>query len=216
MVLEQLAVYSCPLLSVATFNVHVDRSDDKHAAQLLQLLQTFDMVQHVTEPTHIAGHTLDLVITSQDIPSSTVCTSLHPSPITRSSSSPCMPRSRPRPFSVSPVEHGDGCPRKISPLIWQPLSCALNSMHSATQLLTRWFNCTGQSPLSYWTCTVPMWMFTGEQGRTRHGSRAMLNCKIYLQISRSAFKTFLGVHFQATVLWCGCYNNINFPYLRLI
>ena len=65
-VLEQLAVYNCPVVVCGDFNIHVDRSDDKHAVQLLQLLQTFDMVQHVTEPTHIAGHTLDLVIARQD------------------------------------------------------------------------------------------------------------------------------------------------------
>ena len=65
-VLEQLAVYNCPVVVCGDFNIHVDRSDDKHAAQLLQLLQTFDMVQHVTEPTHVAGYTLDLVIARQD------------------------------------------------------------------------------------------------------------------------------------------------------
>jgi len=56
----------CPVFVCGDFNIHVDLSDDKHAAQLLQLLQTFDMVQHVTEPTHVAGHTLHLVIARQD------------------------------------------------------------------------------------------------------------------------------------------------------
>ena len=65
-VLEQLAVYSCPVVVYGDFNIHVDLSDDKLAAQLLQLLQSFDMVQHVTEPTLIAAHTLDLVIATQD------------------------------------------------------------------------------------------------------------------------------------------------------
>ena len=37
-VLEQLAVYSCPIVVYGDFNIHVDRSDDKRAAQLLQLL----------------------------------------------------------------------------------------------------------------------------------------------------------------------------------
>ena len=36
------------------------------AAKFLSLLQSFGLVQHVTVPTHVAGHTLDLVITRED------------------------------------------------------------------------------------------------------------------------------------------------------
>ena len=65
-VFEQLATYRCPLVVCGDFNVHIDKADDVHAVQLLQLLQTFDCIQHVAEPTHKAGHTLDLVITRTD------------------------------------------------------------------------------------------------------------------------------------------------------
>jgi len=34
--------------------------------RLAQLLQSFGCIQHATEPTHVAGHTLDLVITRAD------------------------------------------------------------------------------------------------------------------------------------------------------
>jgi len=32
----------------------------------VQLLKSFGYIQHVNQPTHIAGHTLDLVITNRD------------------------------------------------------------------------------------------------------------------------------------------------------
>ena len=37
-----------------------------HAVHLQQLLESFGYVQHVTGPTHSAGHTLDLVIARRD------------------------------------------------------------------------------------------------------------------------------------------------------
>ena len=43
-----------------------DNHNDPHALRLAQLLQSFDCVQHVDEPTHRDGHTLDLVITRRD------------------------------------------------------------------------------------------------------------------------------------------------------
>jgi len=41
-----------------------NKTDDARAVQLLQLLKTFDCIQHVAELTH--GHTLDLVTTRTD------------------------------------------------------------------------------------------------------------------------------------------------------
>ena len=46
------------------FNIHVDQSGDPHAIRLAELLLSFDCIQHVNEPTHTAGHILDLVITT--------------------------------------------------------------------------------------------------------------------------------------------------------
>jgi len=63
-VFECIATYGCPVVVFGYFNVHVDKSDDRHTVRLAQLLQLFDCVQHVAEPTHGAGHTLDLVITT--------------------------------------------------------------------------------------------------------------------------------------------------------
>ena len=44
------------------YYIHVDDKRDLQV-RLTELLQSFGCVQHVTEPTHNAGHTLDLVIT---------------------------------------------------------------------------------------------------------------------------------------------------------
>jgi len=65
-VLEQLCTYRCPIVVTGDFNVHVDVHDDVNATRLRALLQSFDCVQHVDQPTHRDGHTLDLVVTSSD------------------------------------------------------------------------------------------------------------------------------------------------------
>jgi hypothetical protein len=49
-----------------TFNILIDQSDDANTMRLEQLLRSFGYIQHVTEPTRNAGHTLDLVITRSD------------------------------------------------------------------------------------------------------------------------------------------------------
>ena len=63
-VFEQLAMFSCPAVC-GDFNIHVD-VDDVNAVRRNQLLQSFGYIQHVTGSTHIAGHTLDLVITRSE------------------------------------------------------------------------------------------------------------------------------------------------------
>ena len=65
-VFEQLMTLQHPVVVCGDFNIHVNQPDDTHAVHLAQLLQSFGCIQHVTEPTHVAGHTLDLVITSAD------------------------------------------------------------------------------------------------------------------------------------------------------
>ena len=54
------------LLITGDFNVHVDTPNDPTAAKFLSILESFGLVQHVTVPTHVAGHTLDLVIIRED------------------------------------------------------------------------------------------------------------------------------------------------------
>ena len=45
------------------FNIHVDDHNDSAAYRFLDLLESMSLTQHVAEPTHELGHTLDLVIT---------------------------------------------------------------------------------------------------------------------------------------------------------
>ena len=62
-ILETLAVFNCPLVIAGDLNVHVDNPNDTHARRLLELLDSFGLVQSVVGSTHKAGHTLDLVVT---------------------------------------------------------------------------------------------------------------------------------------------------------
>ena len=49
------------VLIIGDFNFHVDDSTSKVATDFLNITESFNFVQHVSGPTHIAGHTLDLV-----------------------------------------------------------------------------------------------------------------------------------------------------------
>ena len=50
------------------FNVHVDETHDPSCTKFHELLDLFDLTQHIHEATHIMGHTLDLVISRVDDP----------------------------------------------------------------------------------------------------------------------------------------------------
>ena len=60
--LESTSTLSGKLVLLGDFNVHLDKSSEPEAIQLRSLLDSFGMEQHVAGPTHICGHTLDLVI----------------------------------------------------------------------------------------------------------------------------------------------------------
>ena len=61
--LEILIPSSSELLVTGDFNYHLDCPSEPTVSQLTSLLDTFDLTQHVTFPTHSSGHTLDLFIT---------------------------------------------------------------------------------------------------------------------------------------------------------
>ncbi len=65
--LESLATASSNLLLVGDLNFHVDIPGDREAAKCLDLLSSANLHQHVLGPTHIHGHTLDLIITPNDV-----------------------------------------------------------------------------------------------------------------------------------------------------
>jgi hypothetical protein len=59
---QQLVATSGQLLVLGDFNVNVDEQNNK-AAVFMDFLGSLNLVQHVREPTHIGGHTLDHVLT---------------------------------------------------------------------------------------------------------------------------------------------------------
>ena len=53
--------FDCVII-VGDFNIHMDNPQDKGTKDLSYTLDNFGLTQHVTEPTHNRGHTLDLLI----------------------------------------------------------------------------------------------------------------------------------------------------------
>uniref|UniRef100_A0A3B3Y420 Reverse transcriptase domain-containing protein n=1 Tax=Poecilia mexicana TaxID=48701 RepID=A0A3B3Y420_9TELE len=61
--LTSLCATSHNTLILGDFNIHVHSSNNRPAAEFLELLDCLHLTQHVSVPTHTKGHTLDLVIT---------------------------------------------------------------------------------------------------------------------------------------------------------
>ena len=55
---------SIPLLIAGDFNIYIDVLGNADSV-LKELLESMGLQQHVNEPTHESGHTLDLIITRQ-------------------------------------------------------------------------------------------------------------------------------------------------------
>ncbi len=60
--LESVIIAPGHLLIVGDFNPHVDDPNDTSARKFFQILDANNLVQHIIVPTHVSGHTLDLVI----------------------------------------------------------------------------------------------------------------------------------------------------------
>ena len=60
--LQLLVVTTAKLLIVGDFNIHTDVATNSAAIKLQSTLHSFGLSQHVNGPTHLDGHTLDLVI----------------------------------------------------------------------------------------------------------------------------------------------------------
>ena len=61
--LEDLVSSTSKLLITGDFNIHVDIPSGPFSKSFSNLLQNFDLKQHITFPTHNHGHTLDLLVT---------------------------------------------------------------------------------------------------------------------------------------------------------
>jgi hypothetical protein len=51
------------LVAIGDYNFHMNKPGNNDTIRLLKILDTFELIQHVTEPTHKSGNTLDLIIT---------------------------------------------------------------------------------------------------------------------------------------------------------
>jgi hypothetical protein len=56
------------LVIAGDFNLHIDNISSPGTARFLELLNNYDLQQHVTQSTHSGGHVLDLVITCSEHP----------------------------------------------------------------------------------------------------------------------------------------------------
>ena len=61
--LESILLTTAPLVITGDFNIHVDNIDDQDAVRFCELLESVNLELHVNQPTHVHGHTLDLIIT---------------------------------------------------------------------------------------------------------------------------------------------------------
>ena len=61
--LESVILCKEPLLITGDFNIHVDQPSATDTVRFTDLLDSFGLQQHVKVPTHVHGHTLDLIIT---------------------------------------------------------------------------------------------------------------------------------------------------------
>ena len=57
--LETIIMWADHLLIVRDFHIHADVANDLDGQTFLELLQSMDLLQHVTQRTHMGGHTLD-------------------------------------------------------------------------------------------------------------------------------------------------------------
>ena len=64
--LTDVSLCVTPTFIVGDFNIKYD--DESEARPLLQLLESFNLVQHVKDATHTAGYILDFVISHKDLP----------------------------------------------------------------------------------------------------------------------------------------------------
>ena len=61
--MESVSTTAGHLVIIGDFNIHWDDSKNHFRIQFAELLESFDLKQHIVQPTHIKGHTIDYIIT---------------------------------------------------------------------------------------------------------------------------------------------------------
>ena len=57
---------TCRFAIVGDINIHWDVQSDNSVKRFADLLESFNIIQHVKFPTHIDGHTIDLILTPSE------------------------------------------------------------------------------------------------------------------------------------------------------
>ncbi|ESO07563.1 hypothetical protein HELRODRAFT_170108 [Helobdella robusta] len=66
--LKFITMSEAHVVLMGDFNIHVEKRDSPFTLRLHEILDMFQLVNHVNQQTHVSGGTLDLVICSQDFP----------------------------------------------------------------------------------------------------------------------------------------------------
>ena len=65
---ESLVTLKESVILAGDVNIHIDADDELYSNKFKDILNTFNVIQHVNFPTHIQGHTLDIIATFNDAP----------------------------------------------------------------------------------------------------------------------------------------------------
>ena len=66
--LEYMSTLAVPIYITGDINLPLIRPDDPSTTQFIDLIASFGLLQHVTQPTHDKGGLLDVVLTRSDSP----------------------------------------------------------------------------------------------------------------------------------------------------
>ena len=73
---ERLCTSQNKIIITGDFNIHCDIVSNLETTRFMDILETFDLNQHINRSTHSSGHTLDLVITNRSSSSLIISTSI--------------------------------------------------------------------------------------------------------------------------------------------
>ena len=152
--LELLVTYNCGIIITGDLNIHLDVFDNTHTIRFNNVLEGFDLSQHITGPTHRVGHTLDVFITKTDqlVPIGTaVC---HQVISDHSLIIATLPQSKPETvFFNATVRGWKKLDKKRSVAIWFQAICVHHVMNGRRCHWTTWFRSTRTRSLDCWIKT---------------------------------------------------------------
>jgi hypothetical protein len=63
---DHLSTLKGNILIAGDFNIHWDKTESREMIELAEFIESHNLQQHIQDPTHIKGHTIDLIITRSD------------------------------------------------------------------------------------------------------------------------------------------------------